>query len=574
MTLVLGACVTAGGSIRLASIHQLESREILAGEEFKVFGDGFVPGEVEIVLEGMWLAPGRLARRSSLAFAGNAITEKEISTVLPLETFRQLGAPHALFQGNVRARFRASDRVKPDYIEAVRSRMVLDVLSNEPDGGRDLSALEKRADRFLGLMGMEGQSDPDGGFLLTRVDDSGPAGRAGLEVGDLVVVSRGMRVYSVLDLLPPPMMTGFMMVVARKDGSGEERLRKVSVSIPRQAAAASTNPVWVVAGAAAGSIVLLQGEMLALLLLPVRRLRELIAALARKLSRRKSVVQVHEDSSTGKVPGSRWMQNMLALPVVIATASACAAVMISVAGSIHVVVVYGALVLLAWLTGFRASRGAHRPMQGVRRLVACLLVPAPIAVTFIWRGLFTLRPSLMAASSGQGLEPWTWHGIHDPFALILVLMGLQAAVLGERRNIPLARHLAHQAYAVATCAVVAYVMLGGLSHATGLAEPGTPQAVGLGLLLYVSKVLALYLVVHAYSRDRQGRRIPDLSIVFTRPVILVGAMVGSVMLGPSMASSLPSLPYVTAAAGAAVVLVLAASGRGSTGTSAIRLRPW
>ena len=28
----------------------------------------------------------------------------------------------------------ASDRVKPDYIEAVRGRVVLDVLSNEPDG--------------------------------------------------------------------------------------------------------------------------------------------------------------------------------------------------------------------------------------------------------------------------------------------------------------------------------------------------------------------------------------------------------------------------------------------------------
>jgi hypothetical protein len=266
---------------------------------------------------------------------------------------------------------------------------------------------------------------------------------------------------------------------------------------------------------------------------------------------------------------------MLALPVVIATASACAAAMLTVAGSIHVVAVYAVLVVLAWLTGFRASRaGDVSILSRLRRLAACLLVPAPVAVIFIWRGLFTLRPSLMAAASGQGLEPWTWHGLSDPFALVLVLMSMQAATLVERRDIPLVRHLAHQAYAVATCAVVAYVMMGGLSHAPGLAEPGTGQAVGLGLLVYLSKVLALFLVVQAWSRDRQGRRISDLTIMLLRPAILVGAMVGSVMLGPSLGSILPSLPHITAAAGAGVLLVLAASGRGSTTTASIRIRPW
>jgi len=574
--LALASCVTSGGSIQLASIHQLETTEILAGEEFKIFGDGFVPGEVEVVLDGSWLMPGREPREARLAFTGNAITEKEISTVLPLETFHVLAAPHALFEGAVRARFAASDRVKPDYIEAVRRRVVLDVLSNEPDGGRDLSRLESDTERFLDLMGIAGQSSPDGGFLLTGIDGHGPADEAGLETGDLVVVSRGMRVYSELDLLPPPLATRIDLVVARPDGGGVNRLRKVTASIPRQVASRRTNPLWFVAAAVAGALVLLQGEVLALLLVPVRRLREILSAIVRRLRRsRRRVVSVDEDEDASRVPGSRWIQNMLSLPVVIAAASGCAAVLLTLADAIHVAVVYMTLVGLTWLTGFRASRTPGDGLVGrLRRLLVCLVIPVPVAFMFIWRGLYTLRPSLDAAASGQGLEPWTWHGLHDPFALVLILVGLQAAVLFERRHISLARHLAHQVYSVVTCAVIAYVMMGGLSPAPGMGDPGSAQAVGLGLLMYVAKVLALHLVVQAYARDRMGRRTSDLVILLVRPALLMAAMVGSVMLGPSMETTLPVLPYITAAAGAAVGLVMAASGRTGSGTAAIRIRPW
>ncbi len=575
-TLALVSCVTSGGSIQLASIHQLETTEILAGEEFKIFGDGFVPGEVEVVLDGSWLTPGHEPRQARLSFGGNAITEKEISTVLPLETFHALAAPHALFVGEVRARFAASDRVKPDYIEAVRGRVALDVLSNEPDGGRDLSRLESETERFLDLMGLAGQSSPEGGFLLTGIDGHGPADEAGLETGDLVVVSRGMRVYSELDLLPPPMSTKLDLVVARADDAGVERLRKVTAEIPRKATAHRTNPLWFVAAAVAGSLVLLQGEVLALLLVPLRRLREMLAAIVRRLGRtRRRVVSVDDDQDASRVPGSRWIQNMLSLPVVIAAASGCAALMLTLADSIHVAVVYLTLVGLTWLTGFRASRSAGARIVGqLRRLLVCLVVPVPVAFMFIWRGLYTLRPSLDAAASGQGLEPWTWHGLHDPFALVLILLGLQAAVLFERRDIPLARHLAHQVYSVATCAVIAYVMLGGLGPAPGAGDPGSSQAVSLGLLMYVAKVLALHLVVQAYARDRMGRRTSDVVILLARPALLTAAMVGSVMLGPSMEATLPVLPYITAAAGAAVGLVMAASGRTGSGTAAIRIRPW
>jgi hypothetical protein len=266
---------------------------------------------------------------------------------------------------------------------------------------------------------------------------------------------------------------------------------------------------------------------------------------------------------------------MLSLPVVIAAASGCAALMLTLSDAIHVAVVYLTLVGLTWLTGFRASRTPGSGLLGqLRRLLVCLVVPVPVAFMFIWRGLYTLRPSLGAAASGQGLEPWTWHGLHDPFALVLILVGLQAAVLFERRHISLARHLAHQVYSVATCAVIAYVMLGGLSPAAGAGDPGSAQAVGLGLLMYVAKVLALHLVVQAYARDRMGRRTSDLVILIARPALLTAAMVGSVMLGPGMETTLPVLPYITAAAGAAVGLVMAASGRTGSGTAAIRIRPW
>ena len=570
------SCVTSGGSIQLATIHQLETTEILAGEEFKIFGDGFVPGEVEIVLDGSWLSPGREPRSACLVFSGNAITEKEISTVLPLETFHALAAPHALFEGEVRARFAASDRVKPDYIEAIRGRVVLDVLSNEPDGGRDLSRLESETERFLELMGMAGQSNPEGGFLVTGIDGDGPADGAGLETGDLVVVARGMRVYSELDLLPPPLTTRIDLVVARRDADGVERLRKVTAPIPRKAAAHRTNPLWFVAAAVAGSLVLLQGEVLALLLVPLRRLRELLSAIVRRLGRsRQRVVSVDEDHEASRVPRSRWIQNMLSLPVVLAAASGCAALLLTLSDAIHVAVVYSVLVGLTWLTGFRASRSTDAGLVGrFRRLLVCLMVPVPVAFMFIWRGLFTLRPSLAAAASGQGLEPWTWHGLHDPFALVLVMVGLQAAVLFERRDISLPRHLAHQVYSVVTCAVIAFVMLGGLSPAPGMGDPGSAQAVSLGLLMYVAKVLALHLVVQAYARDRMGRRTSDLVILLARPALLTAAMVGSVMLGPSMETTLPVLPYITAAAGAAVGLVMAASGSAGAGTAAIRIRPW
>jgi hypothetical protein len=71
-----------------------------------------------------------------------------------------------------------------------------------------------------------------------------------------------------------------------------------------------------------------------------------------------------------------------------------------------------------------------------------------------------------------------------------------------------------------------------------------------------------------------GRRTSDLVILLVRPALLTAAMVGSVMLGPGMETTLPVLPYITAAAGAAVGLVMAASGRTGSGTAAIRIRPW
>jgi len=564
--------VTEGGSIRLASIHQIETSEILAGEEFKIYGDGFVPGDVEIVLDGLWLTPGRSARRLSLAFSGNAIMEKEISTVLPREAFARLGAPHALFEGSVKARFRASERVGPDYIEAVRSRITLDVLGNEPDGGRDLISLEKRTERFLESMGIEGRADPDGGFLLVRVDPAGPAGRSGLQEGDLVLLARGMKVLSEIDLLPPPLRSRMTLLVERKTQGGDA-LRRIEVRIPRQMEISGTDQLWVASGAVAATLVLLQGDMLALVLLPFRRLRDLVAALLRRIRPRGGIVSSEEDLAGSSVPGTRWIQNMLALPVVIATASACTALVFTSADRIHVVAIYLAIASLAWISGFRASRApSHKLLARARRLVACLVIPAPVAFTFIWRGLYTLSPSLGAAAAGQGLEPWAWHGTHDPFALVIALLCLKAAVLGERRDIPLAQHLAHQAYSVATCAVVAYVMMGGLSPVLG--DQISQQTVALRLLLYEVKVLVLYLLVQAYARDRAADPPSDASIMLIRPAALVGAMVGSVMLGPAMQSMLPALPQATAAAGAALALVLASSGRQAPGTSAIRIRPW
>ncbi len=573
---LLTACMATGGSIRLASIHQLETSEIIAGEEFKIFGDGFVPGQVEIVLDGDWVVAGSRPRRSSISFFGNAVTEREISTVLPLDAHDKLGAPHALFEGTVHARFAASNRVRMGYIEAVRSRIVLDVLSNEPNGGREASALGKRTESFLEHVGVKGESDPDGGFLLTDVRAEGPAFTAGLASGDLVLVSRGMRVYSELDLLPAPTAREIAWVVGRTDASGSRHLRTFTLSIPAQALERGTDPAWIVSGASALSIVLFSGELFVILLAPVAGLRRLVSRLVSRLrSRSGHIVSLTEEPPTPAVPPSRWAQNLVTLPLVLAVASGCAAVMLSWADSLHLVPVYALLVMLAWLTGYRASRTqSPSTMSSMRRLLVCLLAPAPVAFIFIWRSLFTLSPTLGALARGQGLEPWTWHGLSDPFAFLILVLAVLSSGLPERRDVGLARHAAHQIYTLVSCSVVAHVMLGGLAALPMGGVQGSARATGLGLLLWMSKALALYLLVQAQVRDRADSSVSDAWILLFWPAILTGALVGSVMLGPTMESALPSLPRFTAAAAAVLVLGLASTGQASTRTSAIRIHPW
>lgn len=569
------ACVPRSGSIRLASIHQLETREIIVGEEFKVFGDGFVPGDVEIVLDGSWLVPGEPARRMTLAFSGNAVTEREISTVLPVETFREVGAQHALFEGDVHARFATSRRVRMGYIEAVRSRVVLDVLADEPGADRRLGSLSARTDQFLETMGVAGESDPEGGFQITAVTGGAAAARAGVEAGDVVRVSRGMRVLSELDLLPAPGERSTRWIVARDDESGTPRLHSIDIPLPHDAASSGPEPVWFVAAAAAALMALLSGEVMTMLLLPFTLLRRGLSALAARWRRRRDRIVSLADEPAEPADRIRWTQSLLALPVVLAAASGCAAVVFTAGGRLHAGAAYVVLVALAWLTGFRASRSAAGTAGTLaRRFTACLLAPAPVAFIFIWRGLFTLRPSLAALAGGQELAPWTWHGLGDPFAFVILAVAVLAAGLPERRDVTLGRYLAHQLYTVVVCAVVAHVMLGGLAPLTALGSAAEAQATALGLLVWVAKVLALYLLVQARDRDRPARTTSDLWIVLGRPALLTGALVGSVMLGPTMQASVPSLPHVTAAAGGVLVLLTATGAGRARETAAIRLRPW
>lgn len=573
-TAALIACVARSGSIRLASIHQLETREIIAGEEFKIFGDGFVPGEVEILLDGRYLAPGSAPRDMTLSFPGNAVTEREISTVLPLDAFKRLGVPHALFEGSVLARFEASSRVRMGYVEAVRNRVSLDILSNEPDGGRSVSELGERTRRFLELVGVQGQSDPEGGFFLTSLDEEKTGASVDLAVGDLVLVSRGLRVYSELDLLPAPGEAEITWVVARRDEAGEPRLHTITMDVPMQARDSGPDPVWLISGALALALALLSGDVLALLLLPFTTLRRWTSGLVARLRRRRDrIVSIPGESTAPPPPPARWVQNLLSLPVVLVAASGCAALVMTAGEVVHVAGVYVALVVMAWLTGFRESRPAHRTLASrTRRVLASLLAPAPVALIFVWRGLFTLRSSLDAMASGQGLKPWTWHGFSDPFAFVMLVMAIASSSLVERRDVGLARHAAHQLYTVVSCAVVVHVMLGGLAPVTLFSQMGPSQAMGVGLVLWVAKVLGLYLVTQARLGERPNRKVSDLWIVLGRPALLTGALVGSVMLGPAMGQWLPSLPHLTATLGAA--LVLASSTTRARQTEAIRIRPW
>ncbi len=575
-TLLLAiSCVRGGDSIRLATIHQFEAGEILAGEEFKIFGDGFVPGDVTVVLDGRWVTPGRPVTSIELSFGGNAVTEKEISTVLPAEEFARVGARHALFEGEVRALFHASERVKPDWIEASRGRVVLDILGSEPDGNTREVGLEKKASRFLAGMGIRGGPDPDGGYRIESVEENGPAGRAGLEARDVLVVSRGMRVYSESDLLPPPQAASIRWVVARAQ-DGEVRLAAHDVPIPRKAATQAVSPVWVVAGAVALALVLLQGEMLALVFVPWRRTREWLARLARRLRRRDDrIVSLGDDPGSAEPPSTRWRQSVVALPVVIATASGGAVILGTSGDRIHLAAAYATLVVLAWFAGYRLSReGKSRPLSHLRRAIACLAAPVPVAVVLVWRGLFAESLSLGSVAEGQGVEPWTWYGLQDPFACVLLFVAAWSALLGERRDVSLPRHLAHQVYTMITCTVVAHVLLGGTDLQAAVTAPTGARIAAMGLFLFLVKVLAIYLVLMGMARERAGGEASDMDLLVFRPFLVVGAMTASVMLGPSMAAAVPSIPQISVAlTGAAIMLAISSGGR-KPGVTVFRVRPF
>lgn len=203
--LLLGGCATQA-TPDLLEITELGPSTLETGSEIRVVGAGFPegrPGTLRFL--GTMHAPARRPRAVewNLPFLANSQGEITLR-VGAREIAEQLqGSPHATFRGDAQVEFEPIKRGRP-ILRGSKEGLVLDLFGSAGSTQEDENA-------FVAFLGTEVDKE----LKLTQVVKDGVASRAGLEVGDRLLVLDGVRVDSRRDLLPQAATGSSMMEVAR-----------------------------------------------------------------------------------------------------------------------------------------------------------------------------------------------------------------------------------------------------------------------------------------------------------------------------------------------------------------------
>jgi hypothetical protein len=552
-------CSSMRQPVHLATIEYFSSQEIVLGGETRIYGDGFITGEVDVVFDGRWKAGGEHPVSSTVVIQGTAVGENEISFVMDRSALGDLCAPHLLFQGSVSVRMKTGESETTSFIDGTRERMTFDILDLEPSGKLACLDAEHDVDRFMGDIGLQVDERQEAGLVVTGVVPGRKAAAAGFSPGDLIYVAGGMKAYARRDLLPGP-DSGSLEVVVFRPKQG----KLVSLTLPIRQAAATVNTRRNILVAAAFMVVvlLLQSRWVGSALSRTLRLR-----IGRRKVKGEAAAEKEAASPPAAAAGEKLVDKLTAmlfsLVIVFPFVTLVSLGLFTYGRNIHAAHACGAAFVLA----FTAFIGETRDRTGavaslLRRTVTALLVTLPVVLVAVLRWLQSSSAMLAAAGEGQSFYPWTWNGLQEPFSLLLLFCGLAAAAVPERRRTPWRRHVLMHLYAIFTVALLVYSMMGGFEAPRFVASYPPQKAMAVTVLIFMSKVLLVYFALQAVSVARESAYSPSMLNATIIGVLSLVAFIASILFAPVVAGQVRHLPLLTtAAAFAALALAGLLAGR-------------
>jgi len=551
--LLLPGCSSMRQPVHLATIDCFSTQEIVFGSETRIYGDGFITGEVDVVFDGRWKAGGEHPVSSTVVVQGTAVGENEISFVMDRSALGDLCAPHLLFQGSVSVRMKTGESETTSFIDGTRDRMTFDILDLEPSGKRECLDAGHDVDRFMNEIGLQVEERQEAGLVVTGVVPGRKAAAAGFANGDLIYVAGGMKAYARQDLLPGPDCESLPVVVFRP-----QQRKLVSLALPiRQAAAAVDTR---------RNILVAAGFMLVVLLLQSRWVGSALSRTLRlRIGRRKARVEVSSPpaAEAGEKLIDKLTAMLFSLVIVFPFVTLVSLGLFTCGQNIHAAHACGA----AFVMAFTAFIGETRDRTGaissmLRRMVTALLMTLPVVLVAVLRWLQSSSAMLAAAGEGQSFYPWTWNGLREPFSLLLLFCGLAAAAVPERRRTPWRRHVLMHLYAIFTIALLAYSMMGGFEAPQFVASYPPQKAMAVTVLIFMSKVLLVYFALQAVSVARESAFGPSMLNATIIGVLALVAFIASILFAPVVAGQVRHLPLLTtAAAFAALALAGLLAGR-------------
>ncbi len=571
LSLLLMACSAIPQPVHLATIDYFSSSEVVIGDEVKIYGDGFITGDVDVVFDGLWKAGGQRPHAGTVVFKGSAAGENEIFFVMGREALDDFCASHIYFQGSVSVRMKTWGMNQTSYLDGKRDRIRFDILDLEPSGQRVCHETEERVSAFLEDTGLRVEEREEPGLLVKEVKENQKADLAGLQAGDVLHVAEGVKVYAPEDLLPGPDTRVLSLVFFRP---GKSKLLETSIPIRQFESSVDTKKNVSVALILIAVVLFLQSPWMS-------RLVAVTLSLGPRF-RRKGKAPAKPDEAPGEgepevahgpaveagPAGERLFDRltalMFSLVIVFPFVTLLSFGLARYGSAVHSAHACGAVFVLAFTAFLGETRNPAGMVYGfIRRMVTGLLASLPLVLIFVLRWLKASSPTLSAAEGGQDFYPWAWNGLQEPFSFILLCCGLLTASVSERRRTTWRRHMVTHIYAITVIALIVHAMMGGFSPPSFLSAYPAQKAMAITVLIFMTKVLVIYFMLQALAFRGEGGQSPSVLNATLIALVAVTAFVASLLLAPSVAERIGNLHYYTTAAAFFILVVFALLSGGS-----------
>lgn len=529
--LLLLGCQSSRNVPELLTLSEIVPRTIGPNDRIDVIGRNLPVGQVgqaRVVFRGDLHRPGRPPLVDQVIEVEDARLERDRISFeiddLVLERFAGAGdgASHTTFRGRVEAWLPGASSSMPVF-GSLKGEVVLDILPREASRPvRDAREEEARAAHAFFGWELE-PADGHAGLLVRSVRPDGPAARAGIGPGDVLIAFEGVSVLDVTDVVPAPLDDSCATVLQR-DG---KRIETITDARGYRGEVQS--------GLAEGVVVL--GSLLLVLLIFGSRAGKWTTWLAHRM---KEKIVMHRSPGGGlvgalvrtavrDVRGAREAEGLtvarLAPLLVFAGVSLAFALLPLVElkgrteldiGILYLVSVT-ALLTMGLLTGGWGS--AASPVWGrLRAIVEVVVCELPAACALgavvMITGSLRVRDVVLAqvGSSGSVLEtggwPWQWNALKSPqlfllFGLFFVTALVDGAerrtttATGASRSDSPAFFFAEWVHVFVMCALAAIAFLGGYA-VPGVSTQELHGSVALqiaGCALFLLKCWLLALVV-------------------------------------------------------------------------------